>query len=165
MLTKLNVYIIFFPFVSVLLSSILFLFLQIFFNKKYFLNLLISLLWAFIFLLIVIYLLLPKLNDHQIFYLIFVHLCNSFIFMSLIQLPISSLQLTILRMIDLNPGITKKKILKKYNPNRIFEERIKRLEATDVICRKNSLYFLKDIKILLYLKLLLSLKKIFNIKN
>tara|TARA_B100001123_G_C15052633_1_gene924189 strand:- start:590 stop:796 length:207 start_codon:yes stop_codon:yes gene_type:complete len=68
-------------------------------------------------------------------------------------------------MIDLNPGITKKEILKKYNPNRIFEERIKRLEATDVICRKNSLYFLKDIKILLYLKLLLSLKKIFNIKN
>ena len=165
MLTKLNVYIIFFPFVSVLLSSILFLFLQIFFNKKYFLNLLISLFLAFIFILIVIYLLLPNLNDHQIFYLIFVHLCNSFIFMSLIQLPISSLQLTILRMIDLNPGITKKEILKKYNPNRIFEERIKRLEATDVICRKNSLYFLKDIKILLYLKLLLSLKKIFNIKN
>ena len=164
MLTKLNIYIIFLPFISVLLSSILFLFFQIFFNKKYLLNLLVSLLLAFIFILTTIYLLFSYLTDQQIFYLIFAHLCNSYIFMSLIQLPISSLQLTILRMIDLNPGITKKKILKKYDSNRIFEERIKRLEATDIIYRKNSSYFLKDIKILIYLKFLLFLKRLFNIK-
>jgi len=164
MLTKLNIYIIFLPFISVLLSSILFLFFQIFFNKKYLLNLLVSLLLAFIFILTIIYLLFSYLTDQQIVYLIFAHLCNSYIFMSLIQLPISSLQLTILRMIDLNPGITKKKILKKYDSNRIFEERIKRLEATDIIYRKNSSYFLKDIKILIYLKFLLFFKRLFNIK-
>ena len=164
MLTKLNIYIIFLPFISVLLSSILFLFFQIFFNKKYLLNLLVSLLLAFIFILTTIYLLFSYLTDQQIVYLIFAHLCNSYIFMSLIQLPISSLQLTILRMIDLNPGITKKKILKKYDSNRIFEERIKRLEATDIIYRKNSSYFLKDIKILIYLKFLLFFKRLFNIK-
>ena len=165
MLTKLNVYIIFLPFVSVFLSSILFLFFQIFFNKKYLLNLLTSLVLAFIFILIIIYVLFTYLTVQQIFYLVFAHLCNSFIFMSLIQLRISSMQLTILRMIDLNPGISKKKILKKYNSNHIFEERIKRLEATNIIYKKNSSYFLKDMKVLMYLKILLFLKKIFNIKN
>ncbi len=165
MLTKLHIYIIFLPFISVLLSGILFLFLQIFFGKKYLLNLLISLLLFFIFILTIIYLLFSYLTDQQIFYLIFSHLCNSFIFMSLIQLSISSLQLTILRMIDSNPGITKKKILKKYNSNHIFEERIKRLETTDILYRKNSSYFLKDIKIIIYLKFLLFLKRLFNIKN
>ena len=164
MLTKLDIYIIFLPFISVLFSSILFLFLQIFFNKKYFLNLLISLFLGFIFILIIIYLLFSYLTDEQIFYIVFAHLCNSYIFMSLIQLVVSSLQLTILRMIDLNSGITKKKILKKYNSNRIFEERIKRLEATGIIYRKNSSYFLKDIKILIYLKFLIFLRRLFNIK-
>ena len=85
--------------------------------------------------------------------------------MSLIQLSISSLQLTILRMIDLNPGISKKEILKKYNSSHIFEERIKRLVTTDIIYKKNSSYFLKDVKVLMYLKFLIILKKIFNIKN
>ena len=68
-------------------------------------------------------------------------------------------------MIDFNPGITKKKILSKYNSSQIFEERIKRLQAANIIYKKNSSYFLKDIKILMYLKLLLVLRKIFNIKN
>ncbi len=165
MLTKINIYIIFLPFVSVLVSSIIFLFLQILFNKKYMLNLLISLALALIFILIIIYLLFADINVHQIFYLIFVHLCNSFIFMSLVQLAISSLQLTILRIVYLNPGITKNEILKKYNSDRIFEERIKRLERTDIVYKKNSLYFLKDIKILLYLKFIVFIRKIFNIKN
>ena len=84
--------------------------------------------------------------------------------MSLIQLVISSLQLTILRIVDLNPGITKKKILKKYNSNRIFEERIKRLEDTDIIYKKKSAYFVQDIKILTYLKFLTFLRRLFNIK-
>ena len=69
MLTKLNIYIIFLPFNSVLLSSILFLFFQIFFNKKYLLNLLVSLLLAFIFILTIIYLLFSYLTDQQIVYL------------------------------------------------------------------------------------------------
>ena len=68
-------------------------------------------------------------------------------------------------MIHLNPEISRKKIIKKYNSNHVFEERIKRLEATNIIYRNKSSFFLKNKKILWYLNFLLILKKMFNIKN
>ena len=165
MLTKLPIYIIFLPFISILLSSILFLFLQFFSNKKYLSNLIISFFLIFVLTLIIIYEFDQNLSSQQIFYLIFAYLCNSFIFMCLIQTPISSLQLTLLRMIHLNPGISRKKIIKKYNSNNVFEERIKRLETSDIIYRDKSSLFLKNKKILLILNFCLILKKILNIKN
>ncbi len=165
MLTKLPIYIIFLPFISILFSSSLFLFFQFFSNKKYLLNLIISFFLIFVLILIIIFEFSQNLSDQQIFYLIFAYLCNSFIFMCLIQTPISSLQLTILRIIYLNPGISRKEIIKKYNSKHIFEERIRRLEATDIIYRNKSSFFLKNKKILLYLNFLLILKKLFNIKN
>ena len=165
MLTKLDIYIIFLPFISVLVSSILFLFFQLFSNKNYLSNLIISFFVIFFLILIIIYKLSPNLNDQEIFYLIFAYLCSSYIFMCLIQAPISSLQLTILRIIYLNPGISRKEIIKKYNSKHIFEERIRRLEATNIIYRNKSSFFLKNKKILLYLNFLLILKKLFNIKN
>tara|TARA_Y100000031_G_scaffold86642_1_gene95297 strand:- start:294 stop:791 length:498 start_codon:yes stop_codon:yes gene_type:complete len=165
MLAKLDIYIIFLPFISVLVSSILFLFFQLFSNKNYLSNLIISFFVIFFLILIIIYKLSSNLNDQEIFYLIFAYLCSSYIFMCLIQAPISSLQLTILRIIYLNPGISRKEIIKKYNSKHIFEERIRRLEATDIIYRNKSSFFLKNKKILLYLNFLLILKKLFNIKN
>ena len=165
MLTKLPIYIIFLPFISILFSSSLFLFFQFFSNKKYLSNLIISFFLIFVLILIIIFEFSQNLSDQQIFYLIFAYLCNSFIFMCLIQAPISSLQLTILRIIYLNPGISRKEIIKKYNSKHIFEERIRRLEATNIICRNKSSFFLKNKKILLYLNFLLILKKLFNIKN
>ena len=165
MLTKINLYIIILPFFSVFINSILFFLMQLFNKKKYLLNLLISFFITNIGFVVNIYILNNRITDEHIFYLCFIFLCNSFIFMSLVQLPISSLQLTILRMINLNPGIKKKKILKKYNPSLIFDERIKRLISTDIICKKNSSYFLSDIKILIYLKIITLLKKLFGIKN
>ena len=165
MLAKLPIYIIFLPFISILLSSILFLFFQFFSNKKYLSNLIISFFLIFVLILIIIFEFSQNLSDQQIFYLIFAYLCNSFIFMCLIQAPISSLQLTILRIIYLNPGISRKEIIKKYNSKHIFEERIRRLEATNIIYRNKSSFFLKNKKILLYLNFLLILKKLFNIKN
>ena len=165
MLTKLPIYIIFLPFISILFSSSLFLFFQFFSNKKYLSNLIISFFLIFVLILIIIFEFSQNLSDQQIFYLIFAYLCNSFIFMCLIQAPISSLQLTILRIIYLNPGISRKEIIKKYNSKHIFEERIRRLEATDIIYRNKSSFFLKNKKILLYLNFLLILKKLFNIKN
>ena len=151
MLAKLDIYIIFLPFISVLVSSILFLFFQLFSNKNYLSNLIISFFVIFFLILIIIYKLSSNLNDQEIFYLIFAYLCNSFIFICLIQTPISSLQLTILRIIYLNPGISRKEIIKKYNSKHIFEERIRRLEATNIIYRNKSSFFLKNKKILLYL--------------
>ena len=163
--TKLHIYIIFLPFISIFLSSILFLFFQLFLNKKYLLNLLISFFLISLSILFIIYKLSPNLSDQQIFYIIFAYLCNSYIFVTLIQMPISSLQLTLLRIICLNPGISRKKIIKRYNSNHVFNERIKRLEATNIIYKNKSSLFLKNKKILLYLNFLLILKKIFNIKN
>ena len=165
MLTKLPIYIIFLPFISVLVSSILFLFFQLFSNKNYLSNLIISFFVIFFLILIIIYKLSPNLNDQEIFYLIFAYLCSSYIFMCLIQAPISSLQLTLLRIIYSNPGISRKKIMNRYNSNHIFEERIRRLKATNIIYKNKSSLFLKNKKILWYLNFLLILKKIFNIKN
>ena len=162
---KLHIYIIFLPFISIFLSSILFLFFQLFSNKKYLLNLLISFFLISLSILFIIYKLSPNLSDQQIFYIIFAYLCNSYIFVTLIQLPISSLQLTLLRIIYLNPGISRKKIIKRYNSNHIFDERIKRLETTNIIHKNKSSLFLKNKKILLYLNFLLILRKIFNIRN
>jgi len=163
--TKLHIYIIFLPFISIFLSSILYFFFQLFLNKKYLLNLLISFFLISFSILFIIYKLSPNLSDQQIFYIIFAYLCNSYIFVTLIQMPISSLQLTLLRIIRLNPGISRKKIIKRYNSNHVFDERIKRLEATNIIYKNKSSLFLKNKKILLYLNFLLILKKIFNIKN
>ena len=163
--TKLHIYIIFLPFISIFLSSILFLFFQLFLNKKYLLNLVISFFLISFSILFIIYKLSPNLSDQQIFYIIFAYLCNSYIFVTLIQMPISSLQLTLLRIISLNPGISRKKIIKRSNSNHIFYERIKRLETSSIIYKNKSSLFLKNKKILLYLNFLLILKKIFNIKN
>ena len=165
MLTKLPIYIIFLPFISILFSSSLFLFFQFFSNKKYLSNLIISFFLIFVLILIIIFEFSQNLSEQQIFYLIFAYLCNSFIFICLIQTPISSLQLAILRIIYLSPGISRKEIIKKYNSKHIFEERIRRLEATNIICRNKSSFFLKNKKILLYLNFFLILKKLFNIKN
>ena len=162
---KFNFFIISLPFVLVFFSSILFLVSRIIFIKKYFLNLIICLIFNFFTLLIVIYKFSIDLNDQQIFYLIFAYLLSSFILINLIQASVSSLQLAILRVVYLNPGISKKKIISKYSSSHVFEERIKRLVSGGIIYKKKSLFFLKSKKILLVLNFFLILKKIFNIKN
>jgi len=161
---NLNAYIICLPFILIALSSLIFLFLRIFVKKKYFLNLLISLIFNLLIILVFIYKLYDIITQQQIFYLIISYLFGSFIFMNLIQASVSSLQLAILRIVYKRPGITKREIIKKYNPNRIFEERIKRLESGGIIAKKKSLYYLKNKKILLVLNFFLILKKIFNVK-
>ena len=161
MLTKLNIIVILLPFFSVFISSILFLIFQIFSNKNYLLNLIISFLTIFSLILVITYKISSSISDKEVFYLIFTFMCTFYLFMCLIQSQVSSLQLTILRMIYLYPGISKKEILKKYNANNIFNERIKRLESGGKIYKKNSSFFIKNNKIILYLNFTKILKKIF----
>jgi len=163
MLTKFNLLIVFLPFVSVFISSILFLIFQTFSSKNYLLNLIISFFILFFLILFVTYKTSSNITDREIFYLIFSYVCAFYLFMCLIQSQISSLQLTILRIIYLYPGISKKEILKKYNANNIFEERIKRLESGGIIYKKKSSFFIKNNKIILYLNFTKILRKIFNI--
>ena len=162
---NLNTFIIFLPFILVILSSLIFFLLRMFVKKKYFLNLLVSLIFNFFIVLIFIYKLNDILTQQQIFYLIVSYLFISFIFMNLIQASVSSLQLAILRIVYKKPGITKKEIIKKYNSNSVFEERIKRLESGGIIYKNKFSYYLKNKKILLVLNFFLILKKIFNVKN
>ena len=165
MLTKLNFFVIFLPFISVFFSSILFLIFQIFSNKNYLFNLIISFFILFCLILFITFKISSSISDGEVFYLIFSYVCTFYLFMCLIQSQISSLQLTILRMIYLNPGISKKEILKKYNANNIFKERIKRLISGKIIYKKNSSIFIKNKKIILYLNFTKALRVIFNIKN
>tara|TARA_Y100000310_G_C20322657_1_gene641495 strand:- start:327 stop:587 length:261 start_codon:yes stop_codon:yes gene_type:complete len=85
--------------------------------------------------------------------------------MNIIQACISSVQLTTLKIIYLNPGIKKNKILKMYNSRHLFEQRLKRLESGGIIYRNKSSFFLKEKKILLVLNFFSILRKIFGIKN
>ena len=164
MLTKLNIVVIFLPFLSVFVSSILFLIFQKISNKNYLLNLIVSFFIIFFLILIVTYKINSNISDKEVFYLIFTYICFFWLFLCLIQSQVSSLQLTILRMIYLYPGINKKQILKKYNINNIFKERIERLESGQIIYKKNSSYFIKNYKIILYLNYTKILRRILNIK-
>mgnify|MGYP006143400067 FL=1 len=164
MLTKLNIVVIFLPFLSVFISSILFLIFQKISNKNYLLNLIVSFFVIFFLILIVTYKINSNISDKEVFYLIFTYICFFWLFLCLIQSQVSSLQLTILRMIYLYPGINKKQILKKYNINNIFKERIERLESGQIIYKKNSSYFIKNYKIILYLNYTKILRRILNIK-
>jgi hypothetical protein len=85
--------------------------------------------------------------------------------MNLVQACVSSIQLTLLKIIYLKPGISKKEILKKYNSNNLFEQRIRRLKSAGIIYKNKSSVYLKNNKILLVLNFFLILKKMFNIKN
>ena len=73
--------------------------------------------------------------------------------------------LLMMRIIYLYPGVSKREILKKYNANNIFKERIKRLESGGIIYKKNSSFFIKNNKIILYLNFTKILRKIFNVQN
>ena len=143
MLTKFQIYIILAPFLATLILSFLFLFFQIFSNKKYLFNLFVSFILIFLLVIFFVYKFNQNLNDQQIFYLIFSFLCNSYIFMNIVQVPISSIQLTILRIVYLNPKITKRQIIQKYNASQIFEERLARLKAGDIIYKNKSHFFFK----------------------
>ena len=99
-----DIFIIISPFVSIFFVGVLFLFFQLTIKKKYFINLLISMSIIFFVIIFVIYKLRFNINDLQIFYIIFAYICNLYIFMNIIQACISSVQLTTLKIIYLNPG-------------------------------------------------------------
>ena len=162
---KIEIYIIFLPFIFSFFSSILFLFFQLILKKKYFLKLLASIAITFCIFLFFIYKTKISFSDIQIFYLIFVYLCNSFIFLNIIQASISSLQLSVLEMVYFKPGISRKKIISKYSPVTIFDQRMKRLIAADIISLKKNYFVLKNTKILFVLNFFNLLRKTFAINN
>ena len=160
--TELKILIILLPFAAVLISSIFFLIFQIFLDKSYLFNLVISFFIVLFLILTQVFKLNFLITIKEIFYIIFSFMCSFYLFTCLIQSQISSIQLTLLRIINSFKKITKKKILEIYNVNNIFEERLKRLELSGIIEKKKSSYFIKNKKIIIYLNFTKLLRNIFT---
>ena len=129
------------PFLSFGITAFQFYLLQLF-SKKSFNNFILSILTLLIINFIYLF-----LNIHliSIFYFTFVLLTmimNVYIFLNIIQLPISSIQINILRVLNKN-NMTKEKLLKQYNDTKIFEIRFKRLSNSNIFKYKNKNLLLK----------------------
>ena len=107
--TELDLLIILFPFAAVLISSIFFLIFQIFLDKSYLFNLVISFFIVLFLMLTQVFKLNFLITIKEIFYIIFSFMCSFYLFTCLIQSQISSIQLTLLRIINSFKKITKKK--------------------------------------------------------
>jgi len=163
-MNRLNFLIVFSPFVFTLFYVLVFFLVQQLSNKKY----LSKLIYSFIFVLLLEIFLITKfynfLNTQQIFYILFIFICNSFIFMNLIQIPISSLQVKLLRIISKNNGLNEKKINSKYTPSNIFEERIKTFINNETIIKEKSILKLRSQKILIFYMFLKYFKALYNVR-
>ena len=163
-MNRLNFLIVFSPFVFTLFYVLVFFLVQQLSNEKY----LSKLIYSFIFVLLLEIFLITKfynfLNTQQIFYILFIFICNSFIFMNLIQIPISSLQVKLLRIISKNNGLNEKKINSKYTPSNIFEERIKTFINNETIIKEKSILKLRSQKILIFYMFLKYFKALYNVR-
>ena len=98
----------------------------------------------------------------SIFHIIFITLTsimNIYIFLNLIQLPVSSIQINILRIIN-KKKITQIQLQKKYNDHKIFNLRFKRLLESNVFDYKNGKFLIKSKFVTLVLNIFLFLQKI-----
>lgn len=129
---------------------------------NYLTNLLNTFFFIFILISLIILKFLNYINFQEIIYLYFSFFCISFISFNLIQLPISSLHVTLLRMIKKYPNIDKNQIQIKYNLKNIFDQRIKRLVKTNVIVKGNSKLKLKNNKFLIVLRLIGFVRKLYG---
>jgi len=163
-MNKLNFLVLFLPFIFTFFYSLTFLILQQISDKKY----LSKLIYSFLFLLLLKIILIIKFynffNIQEIFYILFAFTCNCFIFMNLIQVPISSLQVKLLRMVSKNKGIKEKKINSLYDSNRIFEERLKTFVNNGTVKKKNSLIKLNSKKILIFYVFFKFVKALHNVR-
>jgi len=98
----------------------------------------------------------------SIFHIIFItitSIMNIYIFLNLIQLPVSSIQINILRIIN-KKKITQIQLQKKYNDHKIFNLRFERLLESNVFDYKNGKFLIKSKFVILVLNIFLFLQKI-----
>ena len=124
-MNKFNLLVLLLPFIFTFAYSLVFLILQQISDKKYLSKLIYSFIFLFLLKIILIIKFYNFFNIQEIFYILFAFVCNCFIFMNLIQVPISSLQIKILRIVAKHKGIKERKINAMYDSRHIFEERLK----------------------------------------
>lgn len=160
MLNNIN-YIIVIPFLSLGIILFQFFLLQLFSRKKMN-NFIIS--TSTLIIINLIYLIL-NLKLISIFYSIFILLTvimNIYIFLNIIQLPVSSIQINILRVLN-KRSMTKKQLLLQYNDSKIFNIRFKKLYDSNVIKYVNKKITINSNFLIFTLNIFLYLNKI--IKN
>ena len=152
------------PFFSTSIYVLTFLITQILKRNSYLSNLLYSFILILSIKIILAFIFQDLIEIKELMYIFFVFFCTSFIFMNLIQVPISSLQVKILRIIKKNNGIKESKIYNIYNANHIFEERFNTLLKNKTLKKDKSLIRFNNKKILLFYYLIKYIKIIHNIK-
>ena len=101
-------------------------------------------------------------NKDYLAIFLFLILLNSYIYMNIIQIIVSSIRVNILKLFYKKK---KNKIKKLFNDERLFEKRINRLNSASIIVLKKKYVLLNSKKILIILFFYVLVKKIYNIKK
>ena len=163
-MNKFDFLILLLPFLTTLIYVLTFFISQFLKKNSYLSNLLYSFVLILVIKIILVFVFKDFIEIKEFIYIFFAYLCMSFVFMNLIQVPISSLQVKILRIIKKNNGLKESKIYNIYNANHIFEERFNTLLKNKTIKKDKALIRINNKKILLFYYLIKYIKIIHNIK-
>tara|TARA_B100000029_G_C17506111_1_gene934490 strand:- start:334 stop:828 length:495 start_codon:yes stop_codon:yes gene_type:complete len=153
----------FLPIFNFLIIIFLFFIFQAFSKKRIF-NMILTILFNFILNTIFFYL---YPNFYSTFFLTYIALTlfmNIYIFFNLIQLPVSSIQINMLKIINKYKSIDVQDLKKKYNNNIIFNLRYKRLKQGNFIQVNKKKINLSGKFLLIILNIFLFLRLITNKK-
>lgn len=160
-----QIYVILYPFILQTFIVLVYLIIQQINNSSYLKKLYFLFFIFFTFTLILNIKFFHYLVLQEMIYIYFCFFCNFFIFLNFIQVPISSLQINLLRLINNCPNLEKNQIISKYNLEEIINLRIKRLLKEKIIFKKNKNYALRKRNILFLDNLLNLIKKIYGVEK
>ncbi len=103
------------------------------------------------------------ISQFNFIYVVLTSIMNIYIFINIINLPVSSIQINLLRLIN-NKKLTLIGIFKHYNDSKIFNLRYKRLIEANIFVSKKNKFILKNKFIILILHIFLFLRKISGLK-
>tara|TARA_B100001250_G_C19813812_1_gene797147 strand:+ start:2184 stop:2690 length:507 start_codon:yes stop_codon:yes gene_type:complete len=135
------------------------------FSKKRIFNMILTILFNLILNTIFFYLYQNFYSNFFLTYITLTLLMNIYIFINLIQLPVSSIQINMLKIINKYKSIDVQDLKKKYNNNIIFNLRYKRLKQGNFIQENKKKINLSSKFLLIILNIFLFLRLITNQKN
>ena len=148
------------PIISFFSMFVLFFISKLFVNNKIH-NILFSISFLLIFNFIFITNYYRNLDNFYIAYLILTYVMNIYIFINILNLPVSSIQINILRLIK-KKNISEKNLIKIYNDKKIFNIRYKRLIKNNVFTYKKNKFEIKSKFLIFILTIFIFLRKISN---
>ena len=102
-----------------------------------------------------------NLDNFYIAYLILTYVMNIYIFINILNLPVSSIQINILRLIK-KKNISEKNLIKIYNDKKIFKIKYKKLIKNNVFTYKKNKFEIKSKFLIFILTIFIFLRKISN---